>query len=170
MPFRLQALGCVGRTRTSDLQLMRLARCRFSTSPFQYATTLSCWQVVWCKGQGLNLLSPKRHGVTARCHTITASLAQHGGRWRNRTPLTHHQTTVFRTVCQPFSGTFQTWRIVLESNQFNLSVVRFSKPLRYRPAHDPWCRRRDSNPYAFALPFESSVSANSTTSAKLWCP
>lgn len=37
----------------------------------------------------------------------TEHRTQNGGRWRNRTPLAFHQSTVFRTVRRPFSGTFQ---------------------------------------------------------------
>ena len=51
--------------------------------------------------------------------------------------MPHQHSTVFKTARRPFGATFHNWRIVLESNQFNQTVVRFSKPLRYHPAHYP---------------------------------
>ena len=60
--------------------------------------------------------------------------------WRRMKESNHQPCggAVFKTVCAPCTpSSLFYWRIVLESNQLNLAVLRFSKPPHYRPAHDP---------------------------------
>lgn len=114
----------------------------------------------WCRQQELNPRHPRykggalptelrrRNGGACRNRTdrqqsckdypLTQSTSQlnDGGRLRNRTPDLA-VLSVFKTDCQPFSGAFHYWRMVLDSNQRNLSAVLFSKQLRYHCANHP---------------------------------
>jgi hypothetical protein len=60
----------------------------------------------WVRRESNPLCHKWRHGYSLLLSRQSIA-PKDGGRWRNRTPLALHQSTVFRTVCQPFSGTFQ---------------------------------------------------------------
>lgn len=108
-------------------------------------------------------------GFTDRCDQ-PYSRPMHMAEGRGIEPLSgvHPDTTVFRTACQPFSGTFRKWRRVRDSNSRRCNPLRVSSamPSASRPTLRTWYPRRESNPQGFLLLVsKTSAYANTATRA-----
>ena len=79
------------------------------------------------------------------------------------------QSTVFRTVCRPFSGTHQCQIILVPGERFELVTVlllRQTPPTSWANGAHPWYSRLDSNQHC--LRFEGSASCQ-LGYASTWC-